>query len=1419
MQDPQRTFRVFVSSTFDDLKEEREALQRNVFPTLIKECIALNGRFQPVDLRWGVRDEAALNQRTMEICFAEIERCQKTGVKPNFILLLGDRYGWRPLPSRIDATEFEEILSAVNPEDELRIKYDEGSPARSPGWYRRDENAEPVEYTLRPRELNVATDASKDDQDTTSSLEADAWEHTENDLRDIFFSAMEHLGWSPDDPRRIKYEASATHQEILKGLGSTAEDRDHVFAFFRIAPEATMDPDIKKLRRSLGKALGSNVVEYAAGDLNGFCKRVLEKLLPVIEGQADLLKKRPSITSEIELHYQIATEYERLFHGRPGELRSISDYLNGPSNRPLVVHGESGSGKSAIMAKASAQAASAHPKALLVHRFVGASPSSSQGMLLLENICEQIAEDRKQEAEVPNQFNELVHTLHEQLEGASSDRPLILFIDGLNQLRLNDPASTHPWLPAPLPPNCKVVLSSIEVPRFPEDAQLLAVKQFSISEASVAVSFLLKDAGRKLQPDQRRELLASFGRCPLPLYLKLAFEEARNWPSFQDRHLLLLGEGLDGIIDQTINRLSEEENHGPVLVAHALGYLSAARNGLAEGEILDILNRDNAVWNDFIMRSHHPPPQHRIPLIVWSRLFFDLKPYLSEYRDPDGNLLAFNHGKITDRIAARFLDGESRERAHKIIAEYFLDVANPDHEENWNGGSTRALGELPFHVASEGDWAGLERLLTSLSYLSARVAAGGTYTLIQDYALPGNTPQTALWREFIQIHSQRLADHPDMLVALVQHEGFPAARAQVSVRTWPQAWLRTSAEPLPTTPQASSELRVAVQLARDFPSGRIAAAASQAGLAFRLAQLGSVSIFDCRTMQELLTRISIGSERPIRMVSATDASSLLVVFDSGKAELHRCSLDLDGFPAGSTLTAEFPCSLPEIEDPTVEWHDGAYWFQIHEGLLARVDARTAQVEESSLPGGGDGWLAALLFLPGGKRLVAVRQEHGLVLATADGSFIRRERMDLTSACTCGERVAVAFTNGETTLYDAALGPVAVETVKTGVVIGSLGWDGKRLLWLKESTPAPRFHAWLPGVYEPHVVQDGQSIFPSGLQVIPQTWLKDEDGSCLALTSHTMVRFRLETGGASRMGLVNQLFGGLTWGAVRKEGNAQWLWEKQPLRQTTLGTDIPGRLYCGLDGKGYFFTARVDRPGTVWRLSDLGTTTLEESGMPLNGAVGDPDGGCWFCDRRGGVYFAGDDRRLRLAEAVNEGIGSALHLCGDYLLWRGTIPTFYPGMGIDQARSFVFFKRRPGRQNPLERAGQRLFPVSDGLCIAMSYDPVGRRLVILWKLESKIVVLRTASVENFIAGRFEDREIDGLDPLDIKCISVSPDGDTVGILNSHGEFVCADIDGRKIIATLIGSIPFTHSAPAETGASFWLVQGQDSIYHCNLVRPT
>src|SRR2546428_2094898 len=90
--------RVFVSSTFSDLKLERDALQKRVFPELERLCLKEGFQFQAIDLRWGVSTEAGLNHRAMQICFEELRRSQEVSPEPNFLILLGNRYGWRAVP-------------------------------------------------------------------------------------------------------------------------------------------------------------------------------------------------------------------------------------------------------------------------------------------------------------------------------------------------------------------------------------------------------------------------------------------------------------------------------------------------------------------------------------------------------------------------------------------------------------------------------------------------------------------------------------------------------------------------------------------------------------------------------------------------------------------------------------------------------------------------------------------------------------------------------------------------------------------------------------------------------------------------------------------------------------------------------------------------------------------------------------------------------------------------------------------------------------------------------------------------------------------------------------------------------------------------------------------------------------------------
>jgi hypothetical protein len=88
--------RAFVSSTFSDLVNERNALQEKVWPELERYCLLQGFQFQAIDLRWGVPTEAGLDHRAMRICMEELRRSQEVSPQPNFLILLGDRYRVSP---------------------------------------------------------------------------------------------------------------------------------------------------------------------------------------------------------------------------------------------------------------------------------------------------------------------------------------------------------------------------------------------------------------------------------------------------------------------------------------------------------------------------------------------------------------------------------------------------------------------------------------------------------------------------------------------------------------------------------------------------------------------------------------------------------------------------------------------------------------------------------------------------------------------------------------------------------------------------------------------------------------------------------------------------------------------------------------------------------------------------------------------------------------------------------------------------------------------------------------------------------------------------------------------------------------------------------------------------------------------------
>ena len=781
---PSRTFRVFVSSTFEDLKAERDALQRYVFPRLADLCATRNARFQAIDLRWGVSEEASLDQRAIPICLTEIERCQRLTPRPNFIVLLGDRYGWRPLPASIGGGEFDAILAKVPPdsEDAAFLAQTRGQNAGAEGWYVPDGNADPPEYVLRPREVIVPDGATGEERKAAQDAEYEEWKATEARLRAILLRAIGELGWREDDPAMVKYLASAIEQEIVRGALEADGAAGQVFGFFRSINGLPADETAKgfcdlaqspgglvtdgdakarlgALKAKLTALLGDHVLPaYQAawtgtgittghvGDLPGtledclallnrpdaphtLCADVWRSLAGVIISQLNQPETMEALDREITSHVEFGQARRTDFVGRGAMREQIARYLAGSEPRPLALIGEGGSGKSALMAQVLAEADGAHPGAVRVVRFIGATSASSDGRSLLSSLCHQLARAYGDQTAIPADYNDLPAKFGKQIGQATRERPLIVFLDALDQLGPADPARGLSWLPAQLPDHVRLVVSTL--PGDCESAlrgkhpqpRLLSLDKLTRQEGQTALGLWLAKAGRRLQDSQQQEVLGKFEPEGRPLFLKLAFEEARLWHSFTDPAQATLHAGIGGLISGNLfTRLGAPQNHGRTLVAHALGYLAASRYGLAEDELVAVLSADGEVMADFHDRSPRSPDVTQLPVVIWSRLYFDLEPYLSEHAADGATLLSFYHRVLGEAAAEEYLADRSGPGRHSALADYFKAQADPARDRTWAGGSVRGLSELPFHLASAGRLDDLSATLTDFSFLEHKAA-------------------------------------------------------------------------------------------------------------------------------------------------------------------------------------------------------------------------------------------------------------------------------------------------------------------------------------------------------------------------------------------------------------------------------------------------------------------------------------------------------------------------------------------------------------------------------------------------------------------------------------------------------------------------------------------------------------------------
>ena len=286
----------------------------------------------------------------------------------------------------------------------------------------------------------------------------------------------------------------------------------------------------------------------------------------------------------------------------------------------------------------------------------------------------------------------------------------------------------------------------MEVPRLP------------LNEADVILDNWLKAANRVILLKQKSYVIDAFQKCPLPLYLKLAFDEALRWKSYTPYSEIHLEKNVREIIDDMYERL--ERRHGKILVSNALAYITASKNGLTEPELEDLLSLDDEVLND--VYQYWIPPVRRLPPLLWIRIRSDIGDYLIE-RGADGTQVVFwYHRQFIEAARERYLKEDQAKKIHGNMSDYFLG--------EWSGGvkkpfvnkegkemsmdrlvpkqplifdsadgkqifNLRKLSELPFHLLHSGNLEQMkEECLCNFEFLFAKLRGTSLQILMGDFS-------------------------------------------------------------------------------------------------------------------------------------------------------------------------------------------------------------------------------------------------------------------------------------------------------------------------------------------------------------------------------------------------------------------------------------------------------------------------------------------------------------------------------------------------------------------------------------------------------------------------------------------------------------------------------------------------------------
>jgi WD40 repeat protein len=455
-----KTVSVFVSSTFDDMHAERDYLVKEVFPRLREWCEQRRLRLVDVDLRWGVTEaDATNNKRVVDVCLRRIDDC-----RPFFICLLGQRYGWIPRRQDVAAETsgaYPHIAGALGAASvtEMEIQHSTvaGKHVSDAFLYLRDPSYL-VDLPADPAQLRqrIYTDEAEEDaalrKEKLRRLREQKIPATGRPVRQ--YSAR----WNPElrTPEiGLPPQCPATLPENIE----TWRKNWQRWAGVRVA-DADVDEDAAegaKAKVHNEKLTRGRLADFAVGE------RPLGEVIFEDLQQAIALRfpdhveagEQSDLQRELDLQEELIASATEGFIGRVADLAALDGYADSEDARLFAVAAAGGIGKTTLLAKWIANRRERDD--VVFCRFIGVGDRSSSVDSMLASLVDELREAGRIQGEIPTDPKKLREKLPELLAECGTHGRAIIVIDALNQL--DSGLGDLDWLPRAMPAGLKIVVS------------------------------------------------------------------------------------------------------------------------------------------------------------------------------------------------------------------------------------------------------------------------------------------------------------------------------------------------------------------------------------------------------------------------------------------------------------------------------------------------------------------------------------------------------------------------------------------------------------------------------------------------------------------------------------------------------------------------------------------------------------------------------------------------------------------------------------------------------------------------------------------------------------------------------------------------------------------------------------------------